>query len=1564
MNPFEEALLKLNPNKGSLAKLYYQIKDAPMPEWATKPTDILPAADPQLQLGTGRPQYNFGPSEETEEGVKQAYLMAKEAALLNSAIPRRASSAFAGIAGAGAAALQGEPIGNAYMNWYNKTLAKGNELVEKLQGEPSLLMQAMDKQWFQPAVKELAKQTGDRALAEERVGMIMDMLMMKAPARGTGRSVISPTGVETPIKSKTPSNINKGLLATGAVAAAPLVAPYAEKYGATSPFDDTLLKELTDEDRMSGIEYLQSLTPDQLMAVGGTIAGKNLPSVLQKGVRNVTQNEQIRPTSSIVNRVANSAQQATIPGPSAVNNRTLPVRQPENAQRWSTVNGQPVKPVSIEDIDPRNPHPGVVLVHSSQVPGLDRWDPSKADPTTYTGKNISQGFWGATEEGANLHGEVRPENVTDQYLIRTENPISIKFEGDKNTQAAMIAAREAGHDVAFLYDDQGNRNVVHLKPEEGGVKNLKNTGEWSESPSMMHNWILPVTAATAALFADDDQQRALGLAGTMAVLPKSQRIAELQRLLRETPDPVKKREYGQQIKAIQSEGRENLPAPVSTEKPLIDPQGPRFQLKSLNALGQLPANMKLNGPDVIKYLGKRGIPKDEINSIFGDLGSRGINTAERWIEIGEQRAPKVGYEQFGGPRYEGPTENIRQMANHEIVQAVREGAVVVTEEGMEFGPTDATRLENFFHDFPNERVDWMHPSLVSGRPAPYQSYFDNLIQSENLEPGSYQIGRTKVELPKQPQTLDNIAQEIFGKNHSQLIPEGQRIVFYEYTHRSKSGRYVSPTWSESEHPDLASVKNPLGGVISATKRMPDGTTYSRMFEAQLPKIVKESGKSIEQTAKKVASERGEKWDELDDMVKGGYLEEARTKKANLPVPEPLAERAMEKALQDYVAESIAAGHKGIILATGEEIKDRWNSALRGVADEARYNPVTQELKLYKNGSPSAAQSQVPAKVPPDKLKEYVGGQEAADLLLAAKPTTESASWFDDIDGAKLLGTDWRINIDTDQFNKNVYFVENTRTKEVIGKKTFEEAKALAERRANVTDVGQHVLTDLSIDQRWPVIEYGEFEGGKYIPGKVANTLKRLTGGEIELVDVGEKRDLIHDRRDDGIYIMDNLSGEDVAGPFATRTEATAAKDKLQSEGAKQPFLRFPKDTPKTFSIYEWAAMTGLSAEIIRQYLNANDEEQKDLLSQFPKLAMIGTVATKGKSKEYTITPSKLNIPTKSLVADKIRSSAPESQPVVNWINYLKKQSQRNPGVMKVIRSLSKEKPTAKLDKETIATMLDEQTPQFKTVIGENPLYGGREIFIQNPSAPEMWTDQHYYLNERSELSENLIGRIRANDIDNLQDISQIQTSQLAPRELQKAFPEFAATTIKNDALLRGQKEVYIPTGETAEAIQSNKIPTSIKKLYDEMPKLFVDAITERVTKGSVESGAHIAMQVSKLLDLIWDSPKQELRQDIIDDLYLGADYATNWGVDAKEAAKLKSVIVNAQNNQEPITINYLIKNFINESTFDIALREGLFRNPRFKKPAEYNKIDLSRADLTPYLYGAVPLLIGDEDTSR
>ena len=351
------------------------------------------------------------------------------------------------------------------------------------------------------------------------------------------------------------------------------------------------------------------------------------------------------------------------------------------------------------------------------------------------------------------------------------------------------------------------------------------------------------------------------------------------------------------------------------------------------------------------------------------------------------------------------------------------------------------------------------------------------------------------------------------------------------------------------------------------------------------------------------------------------------------------------------------------------------------------------MKLFKNGSPSQVQAKVPAKVPPEKLKDYVGGKESADRLLASELDKDYAGPYQIRDTSIGYIVKDRNGVQVEKPYKKRADAENA-------VKTME-------------GWGQHVLTDLSIDKRWPTIEYGQFDKSKtvtpntakeiadfqdavydsadpadvfyddaliakvgiskkdiknankywedenekyedlaielhdrivkwimdnptdsvslpytdglvailpkteiakdatYLPGKIAQTLKRLTGGDIEMVEVGGKA--ISSKEELANSQGAGMSGRwyDLEGNLVPRrrAEVLIANGESVYTGpsesiGKKPFLRFTKDTPKTFSIYEWAAMTGLSAAIIKQYLDQTDENKRKMLGKFPALGMI------------------------------------------------------------------------------------------------------------------------------------------------------------------------------------------------------------------------------------------------------------------------------------------------------------------------------------------------------------------------
>lgn len=84
-----------------------------------------------------------------------------------------------------------------------------------------------------------------------------------------------------------------------------------------------------------------------------------------------------------------------------------------------------------------------------------------------------------------------------------------------------------------------------------------------------------------------------------------------------------------------------------------------------------------------------------------------------------------------------------------------------------------------------------------------------------------------------------------------------------------------------------------------------------------------------------------------------------------------------------------------------------------------------------------------------------------------------------------------------------------------------------------------------------------------------------------------------------------MNGEDVITSDGRVIEnRTQLKEFVGDIGTSdQPVMWFTKDTPSSFPIYQWAAATGLSANIISQFLQLKDgDKRKDfMLKKYPKL---------------------------------------------------------------------------------------------------------------------------------------------------------------------------------------------------------------------------------------------------------------------------------------------------------------------------------------------------------------------------
>ena len=276
------------------------------------------------------------------------------------------------------------------------------------------------------------------------------------------------------------------------------------------------------------------------------------------------------------------------------------------------------------------------------------------------------------------------------------------------------------------------------------------------------------------------------------------------------------------------------------------------------------------------------------------------------------------------------------------------------------------------------------------------------------------------------------------------------------------------------------------------------------------------------------------------------------------------------------------GLDGIEWSTGEQQRDLYNSALRGVADEARWNPETQQLTIYKNGS----LKQTIDNVPKDKLEDYIG-KSGAERLLAS----ELSKWS----------------------QNDAFRYQELLDKEMDGTLAFSETVELAKLQqrysASNKGEGQHIATDLSIDAKWPGKLYGDFvdpmadkkfatpkEGHAYaqsIKNKtpdfdykatVPSLLKKYGKGEFGVT--SEK----------SLSSTEKAELEDLQSRLSLSRKEIDRLDDLKMKNTKdylepqQPVMWFTKDTPKSFNIYTHPA-TAIFGASMAEYL-ANKEKEK------------------------------------------------------------------------------------------------------------------------------------------------------------------------------------------------------------------------------------------------------------------------------------------------------------------------------------------------------------------------------------
>lgn len=182
--------------------------------------------------------------------------------------------------------------------------------------------------------------------------------------------------------------------------------------------------------------------------------------------------------------------------------------------------------------------------------------------------------------------------------------------------------------------------------------------------------------------------------------------------------------------------------------------------------------------------------------------------------------------------------------------------------------------------------------------------------------------------------------------------------------------------------------------------------------------------------------------------------QAAYNKSETNIPESLRERTYDLLVKKVLAEAQSQGLDGVTWSTGAQQVDLYSNALRNVADEARWNPETQELQLFKDGR-RVMQKELPAKVPENQLEGIIG--KAAAQRLVESEATSGGEYLDEI-SSRMFGKMFNQLSEADKQiiknYKNEYYKERP-------------------------DEGFKVTRDLSIDKQWPAKLYGDFENNQF-----------------------------------------------------------------------------------------------------------------------------------------------------------------------------------------------------------------------------------------------------------------------------------------------------------------------------------------------------------------------------------------------------------------------------------------------------------------------------------------------------
>lgn len=296
------------------------------------------------------------------------------------------------------------------------------------------------------------------------------------------------------------------------------------------------------------------------------------------------------------------------------------------------------------------------------------------------------------------------------------------------------------------------------------------------------------------------------------------------------------------------------------------------------------------------------------------------------------------------------------------------------------------------------------------------------------------------------------------------------------------------------------------------------------------------------------------------------------------VPQSLRDRWQEITVKKAIARAKAEGVDGISWATGEQQRSLYDNALRNVADEARYNPVTKEFTVLKNGRTVDGYPKV---VEPDGIAEHIGKDPAKRLLESKINAAGTTAWNDpEYTKAREASKAW-----LNKYNKagSSGDTELQKTLEPF----LEKAKAYEDSIANAPGTATHTISDLRMDAQWPGKLYGDFAEGNFNnKATIPSLLHKHGKGELGVL--GGEGNITNAYKDitKKIEELDNATSNmrrrGVTIPQAALDERNALHDSLRTASqedvfvpavgskataAKQPVMWLNEKTPSSFTLY-------------------------------------------------------------------------------------------------------------------------------------------------------------------------------------------------------------------------------------------------------------------------------------------------------------------------------------------------------------------------------------------------------------